>query len=399
MNSPNPALVPGGSSSVALERARHHASAEIEKVEVFHYGLHYAHGAYTMSDARAVTGLASTVVRVTDTHGRPGWGECCPLGMRYLPSFAGGVRAALMELAPALVGQDGTNLAAIDALMDATLRGSADAKSALNIACFDLAGHVLGIPVCGLLGGKLSNEFALYEAVPQASPGNMASYVTARKEVGIRHFQLKLGGAPNVDIERAAAVFAAVGDDSVVIGDANGGWSQRDARRAVRGLERLEGLILEQPCASLSECVSIRRATTMPVVLDEVITDLRALVTASQHDALDGVNIKLARVGGLNRARILRDLAAGLGLEITIEDTWGGDIVTAAVSHLAASTPPDALLTVSFMNDWVLDHIAGHHPRSAGGRGAAPDGPGLGIEVDQERLRLLASFGTAAGTE
>jgi L-alanine-DL-glutamate epimerase-like enolase superfamily enzyme len=71
---------------------------------------------------------------------------------------------------------------------------------------------------------------------------------------------------------------------------------------------------------------------------------------------------------------------------MTIEDTWGGDIVTAAVSHLAASTAPESLLHASFMNDWVCEHVAGHSPRSAQGRGRAPDGPGLGIEVDVEAL-------------
>ena len=65
---------------------------------------------------------------------------------------------------------------------------------------------------------------------------------------------------------------------------------------------------------------------------------------------------------------------------------WGGDVITAAVSHLAASTRPESLLMVSFMNDWTDGHIAGHQPCSAGGRGSAPAGPGLGIEVDASRL-------------
>ena len=71
---------------------------------------------------------------------------------------------------------------------------------------------------------------------------------------------------------------------------------------------------------------------------------------------------------------------------MTIEDTWGGDIVTAAVSHLAASTPADTLFTVSFMNDWTNEHIAGHQPHSQDGFGSAPTGPGLGVEVDLAAL-------------
>jgi L-alanine-DL-glutamate epimerase-like enolase superfamily enzyme len=108
---------------------------------------------------------------------------------------------------------------------------------------------------------------------------------------------------------------------------------------------------------------------------------------------MDGVNLKIGRVGGLTNAKLIRDLGQQLGIRFTIEDSWGGDLTTAAVSHLAASTKPDALLMASFMNDWTLDHIAGYAPRSSHGRGAAPTGPGLGIEVDAECLERLSSHG------
>ena len=87
------------------------------------------------------------------------------------------------------------------------------------------------------------------------------------------------------------------------------------------------------------------------------------------------MNLKLAKVGGLSRARALRDVADSLGLRLTIEDTWGGDVTTAAVSHLAASTRPETLFTCSFFNDWTLDHIAGHEPRSSAGRARPPREP------------------------
>jgi cis-L-3-hydroxyproline dehydratase len=103
---------------------------------------------------------------------------------------------------------------------------------------------------------------------------------------------------------------------------------------------------------------------------------------------MEGINLKISKVGGLSRARLIRDLAEALGLGLTIEDTWGGDVTTAAISHLAASTGKQALFTVSFMNDWSREHIAGHQPRSERGHGSAPAGSGLGIEVD---LALLGA--------
>jgi L-alanine-DL-glutamate epimerase-like enolase superfamily enzyme len=98
------------------------------------------------------------------------------------------------------------------------------------------------------------------------------------------------------------------------------------------------------------------------------------------------INLKISKVGGLTAAALLRDLAQELGLRLTIEDTWGGDLVTAAVAHLATSTRPEALFTVSFMNDWTNEHLAGYEPRSAGAYGSARTQPGLGITVDLEHL-------------
>jgi L-alanine-DL-glutamate epimerase-like enolase superfamily enzyme len=91
-------------------------------------------------------------------------------------------------------------------------------------------------------------------------------------------------------------------------------------------------------------------------------------------------------VGGLTRARQVRELCETLGIGLTVEDTWGGDVVTAAVSHLAASTRPQSLFSVSFINDFVNEHVAGYRPRSQQAVGAPPDGPGLGLDVDLAAL-------------
>jgi L-alanine-DL-glutamate epimerase-like enolase superfamily enzyme len=131
----------------------------------------------------------------------------------------------------------------------------------------------------------------------------------------------------------------------------------------------------------------VRERTTLPMILDEVIVDVSALLRA--RPAIDGINLKIGRVGGLTKGKQLRDLAQRLGLRLTIEDSWGGDVTSAAVAHLAASTAPEQLLMASFMNDWTDTHIAGHEPRSANGRGRAPSGPGLGIAVDESLLTAV----------
>ena len=358
----------------------------IDRVSVFGYDLTYAHGDYVMSAGRVVNVLPSTVVRITTRGGVEGFGETCPLGRTYLPGFGEGARAALRELAPALIGIDAANLAAVNQAMDATLRGHEYAKSAIDVACWDILGRVANLPVAALLGGALQADLPLYVAVPLGPPEEMASFVERERAGGIHHFQLKLGDTPERDRDRVAAVHAVTGPEDAIIGDANGGWRRQDAIIAARLLDGFDRLRLEQPCPTLEECLAVRRLSTLPMVLDEVITDLPTLVRAVAADAMDHINLKIGRVGGLTAARLMRDAAVALGLTLTIEDSWGGDLVTAAVSHLAAGVPTGQLFAASYMNDWTVEHVAGYQPRSREGRGPVPTGPGLGVEVDTDRL-------------
>ena len=264
--------------------------------------------------------------------------------------------------------------------------GHGYAKSAIDTACWDAFGRAAGVPVCDLLGGRLSEGFPLYFAVPLASAEEMVAYVQARRSEGIHRFQLKLGADPYEDAERTRKVVESTGPEDIIVADANGGWRLQDAVVAARALDGLERVFFEQPCPTLEECLIVRQRTTLPMVLDECIRDVHSLMRAYEAKALEAFNLKISKVGGLTQAKLMRDLAVALGLRVTIEDAWGGDLVTAAVSHLAASTPPETLFTVSFMNDWTNEHIAGHEPRSQGGFGSAPDRPGLGIDVDVDLL-------------
>jgi L-alanine-DL-glutamate epimerase-like enolase superfamily enzyme len=366
----------------------------IVQIDLHSYELTYVGGEYVMSGGRVVTSLESTVVKVTTAAGTVGWGETCPLGSNYLPAHAAGARAALKELAPHLVGLDAANPVAVGRAADRALLGHGYAKSALDIACWDVLGQVTGRPLCDLLGGRQQDRFPLYVAIPLGPPEQMRDHVRELTRSGIHRFQLKLGGEPGEDAARARAVIEVAGPDDIVIGDANGGWSLRQALAATRLMDGLPGLLLEQPCATYEECVRVRERSSLPMILDEVITDLAALLRAWEDRAMEGFNLKISRVGGLTQARLMRDVGERLGMTVNVEDSWGGDLTTAAVSHLAASGGPDSVVMVSFMNDWTREHVAGHRPRSIDGWGAAPDRPGLGIEVDESLLgEPFANFG------
>ncbi|MCU1398277.1 MAG: Mandelate racemase/muconate lactonizing protein [Acidimicrobiales bacterium] len=358
----------------------------ITQVDVYDVELTYVHGSYVMSGGRVIDSLPSTVVRVTTDSGLQGYGEVCPLGSTYLASHAGGARAALALLAPAVIGLDPTNLAAVNDAMDAALMGHEYAKSPVDIACWDITGKAFGTSVTTLLGGLRQDRFPLYMAVPFGSPAEMTDYVLARRAEGIHRFQLKVGGDPVVDGARARQVIEATGEDDLVVADANCGWRLNDAITAARLMEDLPRLYFEQPCPTMEECIEVRKRTTLPMVYDEVVHDVPTMLRAVREGGAGAFNLKVSKVGGLTKAKLMRDLAQDLGIQVTIEDTWGGDLVSACSAHLAASTRSESLLTVSFMNDWTNEHVAGYQPRSVNGFGSAPTGPGLGLDVDETTL-------------
>ncbi len=357
---------------------------KITRIDVHGYAVRYAHGTYVMSGGREATHEEGTLVRLRTDEGLDGWGEVTTLGRTYLPTSPGTIRAALAELAPALLGLDPTNPARVNRAMDAALLGQPYAKSPVDIACWDLAGQAAGRRVADLLGGVLTERWPLYEAVPLGAPEAMAAFVDGRRGAGIERFQLKVGNEPRTDVARTRACVEAGDESTVVVADANGGWDLASARIAVHGLEELP-VFVEQPCRTTADSALAHRGSPLPLVLDESVSTLADVWAAKQAGAVS-VNLKISRVGGLTRTALLRDALSALGMRVSLEDMWGGDVITAAVSQLAAGTRPESLFMTSFFNDWTDGHVAGHRPRSVDGFGSLPDGPGLGVTVDVDRL-------------
>jgi L-alanine-DL-glutamate epimerase-like enolase superfamily enzyme len=358
---------------------------KIVSADVFDYRLNYAHGEYVMSGGRVAQYQVGTLVRLRTDEGLDGWGEITPLGSTYLPTSPDVVRAGLAEILPELIGLDPTNISAVNRRMDATALGQGYAKSAVDVACWDLFGKASSQPISALLGGVLQEDFPIYEAVPLGSPESMADFITARREAGIGRFQLKVGNRPEDDIARTRASAEAGEGKSIIIADSNGGWNILDAQRAMRGMEDLP-VYIEQPCRTTQDSIIAHRNCRLPLVLDESVTNATEVFEAKTIAGAMSINIKISRVGGLTKAARMRDLMQELNMMVSIEDMWGGDVITAAVSHIAASTRPESLLNTSFFNDWTDGHVAGYTPRSSNGRGSAPTGPGLGITVDAAAL-------------
>lgn len=353
---------------------------KITRIRAYAQHQPFRDGTYTCSGGRSAEGFDSTIVAIATDSGLIGWGEMAPLGSFYAPAFAAGARAGIAELAPYLLGEDPRQLRVIERLMDHRMAGHPYVKAALDMACWDLAARAADQPLAEFLGGRFGRGVALYRSISQEHPDRMV--VRARKYVseGYRRLQVKVGLDPREDIVRMQAVRAAIGSDIVLFADANGGWTTAEARQFLLAVRDLD-FTLEQPCASYADCRALRQVCAQPLVLDESIDSLEALLRA-KRDGIDGVTIKIARVGGIGRAKAMRDVAVDLNLKVTMEDTGGSDIDTAAMAHLSLSSPESHRLhTVDFHN-WVTISNARGMPPCADGAMSAPDGSGLGLEVD-----------------
>jgi L-alanine-DL-glutamate epimerase-like enolase superfamily enzyme len=269
--------------------------------------------------------------------------------------------------------------------MDRALLGHPYVKSAIDMACWDLLGKVCGKPVCDLLGGRFGDSVALYRAISQRPAGEMAENVAGHRADGYTKFQLKVGGDPADDIERIHAAADVLTEGEVLVADANTGWRVDDALRVVNAV-RDRDVYIEQPCRSYEHCLTVRRKTALPFILDENVTDIEALMRGHGDGAMDVINLKISKVGGLSKARQIRDLCVTLNIPMTIEDSWGGDIITAAIAHLAHSTPESLRFSATDFNSYVTVRNATGAPRRVDGRMQASDEPGLGIEPDMDAL-------------
>ncbi len=377
---------------------------KISKIKVWQVDLPLHEGDYKWSGGKSVTTFDSTVVGIETDQGVSGYGEVCPLGPVYLPSYAKGVRVGIGELGPSLLGESPLELEKLNRRMDQAMKGHPYVKSAIDMACWDLLGKATGLPLSSLLGGAYGDDFVLYRAISQESPEEMAKKVADYRAEGYRRFQLKVGGDPDTDIERIRQVSTNLQAGDKLVADANTGWLRHEAMRVVEAVKDID-VYIEQPCLRYEDCLSVRQHTNLPFVLDEVIDGVPGILKASNDLAMDVVNIKISKFGGLTRAKQARDLCVSLGIAMTLEDTWGGDIVTAAISHLAHSTPPKFLFTATDFNSYVRQPLAEGAPQRVKGRMASSAKPGLGHRANDGctrrsriRNRLARSDGAGQST-
>ena len=342
-------------------------------------------GGYTWAKDRRLDVADTPMVRLDTDEGLTGWGEVCPLGANYLPSFPEGARAGIRALSRHLLGLDPTCIGAVNAVMDEELRGHLYVKSPIDVACHDILGKAAGLPVHALLGGRQNGAMPMYRSISQAAPEDMLADAERHRDEGYPQIQLKVGGDPETDIERIRAVVGSRRPAEIVLCDGNTGWRRDEALKVAAATADLD-YILEQPCERYDDCLSVRRRTAQRFKLDETLQTADDLLRAHRDDAMDVVCIKISKLGGLTKSRFARDYCAAAGIPMTVEDVWGAEIVTAALAHLAVSTPPGALLNTTDLHNYNTVHLARGAPTSQGGHLRVGDEPGLGVTPDENVL-------------
>jgi L-alanine-DL-glutamate epimerase-like enolase superfamily enzyme len=324
------------------------------------------------------------VIEVGTDAGVVGYAETCTAGANYLEGSPESVTATIPRMAAALLGVDPFASLLVDSKMDDAVSGHAAAKSAIDIACWDIKGKALGLPVCDLLGGPLQTSLPVFDALSVSSPESMADYARSMREHGFGHYQVKLEGQPRADLQRVHAAAEAVGSWDFMTCDANAGYSRASAMRFIRMLGNLD-VFIEQPCLDIEDLADLRSRSTLPFIADECVTSLSALLRLNKCRAADGINLKMTRVGGLTKACQLRDVANAMGLLILVDEPCGADLAFAAKIQLAATVDPDRLVAVSGIGTPVRVSVEGsgmrHEARVEVGRA-----PGFGLTVDEGTL-------------
>lgn len=352
----------------------------IERLEVTPYALRFREP-YVSARGR-LERRELLLVRLR-TDGAEGLGEAAPLALRGGPGLAEIERDLRERCWPCLEGTDPL-LSGIGAtLARCRQRGaSLQALAGVDLALHDLAGKLSGQPVWRLLGAPATRPIRCNATLTTDRPARVAKQALRWRERGFDTFKLKLGAGE--DRAQVAAVREALGPAVRIRVDANAAWSTREAAAMLRELEPLDIELAEQPVATLEEMAELRVRTRIPLAADESVVDAGDGRRASELAACDYATVKLAKAGG-----IAAGLAVAAHIPVYLSSALDGPVGIAAAAHAAQALPDAGLAHGLATAELLADTVAARETVIVDAAITPGDGPGLGVEIDEEALTGL----------
>lgn len=331
--------------------------------------------------------LDATFVKLETDEGIVGWGEGTPWGHTYVPAHGPGIRSGLETMAPVILGQDPRMLERVEYAMDKCLPGHLYAKAPVDMACWDILGKATGMPIADLLGGRRDNGTPAASSVSSGEPDYMLDIIRKYRAMGYVAHSAKVGGSDtDKDVERIRHLEAHRLPGEIILYDVNRAWTRREAAIVMNAVGDL-GVTFEQPCETLDDIAAIRAVATSPISVDETLVTLQDACRIAREGIADVFGIKLNRVGGLTKARRIRDVALAHGIQIFVMATGGSVMADTEAAHLAQSIPEEFIRACWSCQDMLtLDIAPGSGPRCVNGIIKVDHTPGLGVTPSEDIL-------------
>ncbi len=356
----------------------------ITRISVYQLDLPLADPYWLSGGRLKFESLDATFVKIETDAGITGWGEGTPWGHTYVPAHGPGIRAGLETMAPAILGQDPRQLDAVERAMDLCLPGHLYAKAPVDLACWDIAGQSAGLPIAAMLGAHDRDEGTrIMSSTSSGEPEYMLGIMKKYRAMGYSGHSVKVGGDVEADITRIRYLEAHRLEGERILYDVNRAWTRREAALVMNAVADL-GVTFEQPCETLDDIAAVRTVTTSPISVDETLVTLQDATRIAREGIADVFGIKINRVGGLTRARRMRDIALAHGIQMYVMATGGSMLADTEAAHLSQSIPrPFRLGGWACQDMLTVDVAPGQGARNQDGVLMVEEMPGHGIVPDE----------------
>jgi muconate cycloisomerase len=331
----------------------------------------------------------NVVVKITTDEGVVGWGEGVS-AMDVTGENQGRMRAGIDDLGARIIGRDPLARAAIWLNLTRSVYGNATAIGAIDIALHDIAGKVHGVPISALIGGPGRRRIPALSLMGSGKTEADLDTFEQRYSDGYRWFKLKLGIGTIDQEAQTITRMAAAHDDAVICGDTNGGWSEHDSMRFLAQLDGSGVRFIEQPVLSTASLERLATRSPVAICADESARSLTDILGFGST-AVAGVSLKLIKHGGITGVMRGAALCDQVGLDINLAGKIAETSIAAAANLHCAAAMSDTAFGCSPGNQGIAEDVCAVLPSFEDGSFIVPDGPGLGIEVDEGRVRAMAT--------